>query len=86
MKNSSLWEGLTLERLMENHFPWKGPLAGARKECEEEVTEKTCHELRVIPISYPPVQLGGGGKKHQEWSFAWDEGRAEGRVVLRISF
>lgn len=51
-------EGLTSETFMENHFPCEGPLAGARKECEEEeATQTTCDELTVILVSYPPVQL-----------------------------
>lgn len=50
------------------------------------MTETTCDELTVISIAYLPVQLGGGGKKHQECSCVWEEGRAEGKVILRISF
>lgn len=67
MENSSLCEGLTLARFMKSHFPWEGPLQAARKDCEEEeVTDTICDEMTAIPVSCPPVQLGGGGKKRQE--------------------
>ena len=35
VKNCSLWEGLTLEKLVEDCLPWEGPHAGAGAECEE---------------------------------------------------
>ncbi|GAB0175689.1 EH domain-containing protein 4 [Grus japonensis] len=34
-KNCSPWEGLMLEKLMEDCLPWEGPQAGAGAECEE---------------------------------------------------
>ena len=36
MKNSSPWEGLALEKFMENCVLWDGLHAGGREESEEE--------------------------------------------------
>ena len=35
VKDCSLWEGLTLEKVVEGCLPQEGPHAGAGAECEE---------------------------------------------------
>jgi len=35
MKSYSPWEGLALEKIVEDCVPWEGPHAGAGEECEE---------------------------------------------------
>jgi len=60
MKNCSPWEGLTMEKFMEDCLLWEGPHAGAREEREEkEVAETMCDELTIAPIPRRPVLLGG---------------------------
>ena len=60
MKNWSPWEGLQLEKFMENCLPWAGPHTGAEEEYEEEgAAEKTCDELTATPIPRPLVALRG---------------------------
>jgi len=51
MKNCSPWEGLTLEKFVENFLLWVGLHAGEGQECEEEkVAGATCDELIAAPI------------------------------------
>jgi len=60
LKDCTPWEGLTLEKLVENCLLLVGPSAGAGHECEEErAVERTCEELTVTPISHLPALLGG---------------------------
>jgi len=35
MKNCSLWEGLMLDKFIEDYLPWESPHTGAGAECEE---------------------------------------------------
>ncbi|KAK4832494.1 hypothetical protein QYF61_023541 [Mycteria americana] len=51
MKNCSLWEGLTLEKFMENCLSWKGPHTGAGEECEESSPEEEgAAETTIISV------------------------------------
>ena len=78
MENYSLWEGLTLEKLVEDCLPWEGPHSGAGEECEspppedEEAAETTCDEVTTTPIPRPPVLLG------EKLGVKWSPGRWEG--------
>ena len=52
MKNCSPWEGLTLEKFMEDCLSWEGSHTGAGEECEEEgLTETTCDELTTTYVA-----------------------------------
>ena len=66
VKNSSLWEGLLLEKFMEDCLPWEGPHARAEECEEEEAAETTCSELTVIPIPRPPALLRGKRQSNLE--------------------
>lgn len=59
MKNCGQWEGLGLEKSLEDCLPWEGPQAGAGEEGEEEGAAETCDELTTTLITYPPVPLVG---------------------------
>ncbi|CAN0114012.1 unnamed protein product, partial [Bubo scandiacus] len=71
MKSCNVWEELTLEKFVEDCFPWEGPLTGAGEECEESspeeegAAETTCDELTATPIPRPPALLrrGRGGRE-----------------------
>ena len=59
MKNCSLWEGLTLEKFVEDCLLWEGLHAGAEG-CEEEgAAETTRDELTAAPIPHPLALLRG---------------------------
>lgn len=51
-KNCGLWEGFTLERLVEDCVLCMGTHAGAEEECEEGVTERTHNELTAVSIPH----------------------------------
>jgi len=90
MKSCSPWEGLTLEKFVENCLPWAGPHTGAGEECEESspeeegAAETTCDELTITPIPHPPAPLGGGGRETGVKLSLGREGWGEG--VLRSGF
>lgn len=63
-----LWEGLTLDKLVEDGLPWKVTHSGAGEGCEEfspeeEVVTEMCDELTATPIAHLPVPLRGGGNQ-----------------------
>jgi len=74
MENCSSWEGLTLEKCMEDCLLWEGPHTGAGAECEESpsekegAAEKICDKLTTTPIPRPPVLLRGRRQRNQQYS------------------
>jgi len=64
VKNCSPWEGLTLEKFVEDCLLWEGSHAGTREEYEEQgASETMCDELTATPIPHPPAALRWGGGK-----------------------
>ncbi|GAB0201606.1 5'-AMP-activated protein kinase catalytic subunit alpha-1-like [Grus japonensis] len=55
VKNGSPWEGLTLEKLVEDCLPWEGPHAGAEAECEESSSEEegAADKRNKMQLSWP---------------------------------
>jgi len=61
MKNCSPWEGLMLEKSVEDCLLQEELHTGARKDSEEEeAEERICDKLTAIPIPHPPAPLGDG--------------------------
>ena len=60
LKDCNPWEGLTLEKFMEDCLLWEWPHTGAGEEREEEgAAERMCDEPTTTPIPHPPVPLRG---------------------------
>jgi len=59
VKNCSLWEDPTLEKVVENCLSWERPHAGAGEECEESfpVRRKVQHRHCVMNWLHPPFQI-----------------------------
>ncbi|KAK4816678.1 hypothetical protein QYF61_019914 [Mycteria americana] len=66
VKNWSPWEGLTLEKFVNDCLPWVGPHAGAGVEREEEGAAETMrNELTTTPTPRPPAPLKG--RRQSSW-------------------
>jgi len=66
VKSCSPWEGLTLEKFVENCLLWEGPHSGAWEGCEEEgAAETTYGELIATPITCPPELRRGRRERNR---------------------
>ena len=87
MKDCSPWEGLTLEKFVEDCLLWEGPHGGAGEECEEEGSAETmCDELTATPFPRPPAPLAGKRERKLGVELSWGRRERWGKGVLRFGF
>lgn len=87
LKNSSPWEGTTLEQFMKDCLLWERAYTGVGSACEEEEAAETkCYELILIVHSVSPFPIPScfsRGRKI-EWKI-WEQ-TSESRLGKRTSW